>query len=192
MKKKNKYEIVVIGASTGGPPVVRDVLMGLSKDFPLGIAIVQHIEHGFDKQYVNWLNSLVSFNVYLASNYDFPYRGEVYVAPVGKHLIFKNKKLVLDDGPHIQFQKPSVDRLFSTAAEEFKTSVIGIQLTGMGSDGANGCHDIVEKGGYTIVQNEETSVIYGMPKEAVKKGGASIVLPAYEIADYLMELVNNS
>jgi len=187
--KERRYEMIVIGASTGGPMALKKILRNLPADLSAGIAVVQHIEEGFDRQFVEWLNEDTKLKVKLARDGDHARAGEVYVAPAIRHLVFRNRKLFLDDGPRVLNQKPSVDILFETAAHEFGSALLGVLLTGMGSDGAEGCVKIRSRGGVTIVQNMETSTVFGMPKASIDRGGASVVLPLHEISGYIVKLV---
>jgi two-component system, chemotaxis family, protein-glutamate methylesterase/glutaminase len=184
-----KIDLIVMGASTGGPAAVNSILKELKPDMPVGIVLVQHIEANFDEKYAEWLNSECDLSVRLAKENDFPKPGEVLIAPVGKHLIFKNMVLAFDNGPKVLNQKPSVNSLFASAANQFGASLAGVLLTGMGADGADGCVLIKKNKGYTIVQDKETSTIFGMPRVAIEKGGASIVLPLNEISKYIMEII---
>lgn len=182
--------VIVIGASTGGPLAVREVLKDLPPTFSAGIAVVQHLEEGFDAGYTGWLNESTSLNVMLAGTQPQTFLpGNVTVAPVNLHLVVAEGKLTLDDGPKILNQKPAVDALFSTAAEWYGDRVIGVLLTGMGRDGAEGCRKIIAQGGHTLVQNRETSAIFGMPKAAIDLGAASEVLSLADIPKRLMEIV---
>ena len=183
------YKIVVMGASTGGPFAVRTILQGLAETFPVGIVLVQHLEEGFDEGYAKWLNEATELSVRLASVTDSIQPGKVLVAPVNRHLIVRNGFLIQNNGPKVLNQKPSIDVLFESAAECFGEQVIGVLLTGMGRDGARGCAKIVSRGGLTVVQDEKTSTIFGMPKAAIESGGASKILPLQDIPQYLTELV---
>lgn len=185
----NEYKILLIGASTGGPVAVASVLKGLKRDFPLGIVIVQHIETGFDVGYASWLSDETGWKVRLAKDNDFPTKREAILAPTDKHLVFRGTKVFLDDGPKVLNQKPSIDVLFESAAPIWGKQLIAILLTGMGSDGAEGCLKIKSSGGVTLVQDKETSTIFGMPKAAIEKGGASHILPLYDIPNFLENLV---
>jgi two-component system chemotaxis response regulator CheB len=184
----HQYAIVVIGASTGGPVAVREILRQLPAEFPYGIALVQHLEQGFDEGYARWLNEASLLHVKLAGRTEVIAAGEVVVAPVDKHLVVRHGRLHLDDGPKILHQKPSVDVLFESAATQFGKRVFGVLLTGMGRDGAAGCAAIVKRGGFTLVQDQSTSAIFGMPKAAIEANGASLVLPLQDIATYLVTL----
>jgi len=186
---QQNFRLVVMGASTGGPVAVKDVLHGIPQNFPLGIALVQHLEKGFDQGYANWLNEDTALTVKLAQDRQQISPGEVIVAPVDKHLIVQDNYFVLDDRPKVLNQKPSVDVLFETAAQTFRAHVLGVLLTGMGNDGAGGCVAIVSKGGTTLVQDKSTSAIFGMPKAAIEMGGASQILPLNEMAKMITSLV---
>jgi len=183
---------VVIGASTGGPVAVRHLLAGLPADFPLGIALVQHLEDGFDEGYAHWLDEACPLQVRLAGETPQSFQaGTVVVAPVNRHLLISGDRLVLDDGPRVQNQKPAVDVLFKSAATAFGPGVLGVLLTGMGRDGADGCREIVTYGGHTLVQDQESSAIFGMPKAAIELGGASEILPLSSMAARLVVLARS-
>ncbi len=187
------FSAVVLGASTGGPIAVRNVLAALPGDFPLGIAVVQHLEEGFDEGYAQWLDEACALEVRLSSEAPEAFKpGTVAIARVNKHLVVADGKLALGDGPRVLNQKPAVDVLFESAAEWFGNRVIGILLTGMGRDGAAGCKKIRDKGGYTLVQDQATSAIFSMPKTAIELGGASEVLPLAEIPKRLLALVGRA
>lgn len=188
--EKKNYEMVVLGASTGGPVAINAVLSRLPKTFPLPIIIVQHLEVGFDTGYASWLNSDTELDVRLARDGDIPKAGEVLISPATHHLIFRGSRLCLDDGPRVLNQKPCVDLLFQSAAKIFSNRLIGVLLTGMGADGADGCVSIKDNQGYTIVQNKETCAIFGMPKSAIERNGHSIILPLAEIPAHLQSLTS--
>ncbi len=192
MSPDHKFDAMVIGASTGGPIAVREVLSGLPAEFPVGIALVQHIEERFATGYAKWLNEETQLYVEMARSSDQFTAGSVKIAPGNRHLVCKNGRLIHDDGPKVGNQKPSVNKLFESAAECFGPRIIGVLLTGMGTDGGQGCLKITQGGGHTIVQNQETSLIYGMPRAAVELGGASVTLALDEIAPYLIELVGSN
>jgi two-component system chemotaxis response regulator CheB len=188
MDGNNRFQMIVLGASTGGPKAISKLLKPIPKNFPLGIIIVQHLETGFDESFTQWLDGETPLSVRVAHDSDFPGPGEVVIAPAGKHLIFNKKKLHLDDGPKILNQKPSVDKLFISAAQQFESQLIGILLTGMGTDGAEGCVAIKSRGGYTIVQDQASSTIFGMPRAAIERKGATRVLPLESIAEFILRL----
>lgn len=182
--------MVVIGASTGGPVAVKTVLSALPSDFPVGIAVVQHIEARFADGYARWLDGECPLSVRVATEGALPTGGTVIVAPGDEHLLIGNGRVVLDDGPKVGNHRPAVDRLFETAALSFGNRLVGVLLTGMGRDGAAGCVAIREHGGFTVVQDEATSFIYGMPKAAAERGGASVVKPIEEIAALLQKVAS--
>jgi chemotaxis response regulator CheB len=188
---KIREVLIVMGASTGGPLAVREVLRGLPADFPAGIAYVQHIEDAFYGQYAEWLDRNTPLSVRLAASGDYPHPGEVLIAPAGRHLVFRGGRLIYEDSPPIMNLRPCADRLFITAADEFPGRLIGVIMTGMGSDGAAGCREIKSSGGYTIAQDAETSIVYGMARAAVKAGGICEVLPLGEISSRLIELAHD-
>jgi len=181
--------LVVLGASTGGPAAVRTVLSGLPAGFPCGIALVQHIDDGYDAGYAQWLDEHCGLRVRLARDGDRIQSGEVLVAPVNFHLICDKDSFRLDDGPKVLSQRPSVDRLFSSAARNYGPALLGVLLTGIGSDGAHGCLDIVKAGGKTIAQDEASSTVYGMPRAAAELSAASFILDIARIAPALLEMV---
>jgi len=184
-----RIQAIVIGASTGGPIAVRSLLSALPADFPVGIALVQHLEDGFDAGYVHWLGEACQLRVRLAGENALTLEpGTVTVAPVNRHLIVRNGMLALDDGPRVGNQKPAVDMLFKTAATYYSNSLLGVLLTGMGRDGADGCKAIISAGGRTLVQDKETSAIFGMPKAAIELGAATEVLPLQDLAPRLVAL----
>lgn len=179
-------EMVVMGASTGGPGAVRTVISALPGDFPAGIVVVQHIDTGYDDGFASWLDENSALSVRLAADGDRAGPGEILVAPTDHHLVFSGERLVFDDGPKIHSQRPAVDRLFSSAAAVYGPGLVGILLTGIGRDGGAGCLDIVRRGGFTLVQDEATSTVYGMPKTAVELQAASAILPLSQIGPELL------
>ena len=180
--------MLVIGASTGGPQAVTVLLSSLKKPFILPITLVQHIETGFDQGYADWLSDETGHTVLLAKTGMKPEAGKVYVAPTDFHLKFDGLSFILDDGIKVLNQKPSVDVLFRSAAENFGSKTMAVLLTGMGTDGAEGCADIKSCGGFTIVQDAAPSLIFGMPKAAIDRGAASVVLPIEQIGPFLSQI----
>jgi len=180
-----RASVVVVGASTGGPQAVSRLLSDLRAPFPLPIVLVQHIETGFDRGYAEWLASETGHRVVLASDGEEPRPGTVYVAPTDRHLKFANARFVLDDGPKVLNQKPSVDTMFASAARQYGELTLGVLLTGMGTDGAEGCAAVRSAGGFTVVQDEASSLIYGMPRAAVLRGAASRILALDAIGPFV-------
>jgi two-component system chemotaxis response regulator CheB len=191
---KRKVDAVVIASSTGGPKALSRFFSLLPGDFPLPIVIVQHNSSGFDKCFAQWLDTFTTLNVKVADEGDILQTGTVYIAQTDKHLELRSSddgRLSLrynDDEPE-QNQKPAADVLFRTAAETLKQSLISLVFTGMGSDGAAGTQKVKEMGGITLAQDEESSLIYGMPKAAAETGCVDIVLPLDKLSEKLMELV---
>lgn len=186
----SRFDALVMGASTGGPAAVRQVLEGLPADFPLGIALVQHIEARFAEGFAAWLNESCALTVRTARPSDRFTPGEVVVAPGELHLVCNDRRLLLDDGPKVGNHRPSVDRLFLSTLSCYGRRTLAVLLTGMGADGAEGCVAIRNAGGATLVQDQATSFIYGMPRAAAERGGASRVLPLEMIAPALVEAVS--
>jgi len=180
------FRMVVVGASTGGPLAVRTILAALPGNFPLPLVVVQHLEQGFEASYAEWLQEQSALAVRLAGPEATPQPGTVVVGRPGRHLKFEGSSLGLDDGPAVLNQKPAVDVLFASAAKAYGNRTLGVLLTGMGSDGADGCVAIRRAGGLTLVQNQETSAIWGMPRVATERGGASEILGLEEFAARLV------
>lgn len=180
------HRLVVIGASTGGPAVLCEILSGLPKPYPFPIVIVQHISAGFIQGLADWLGSVTGFTLKLATDREEPLPNFVYLAPDGAHLgISPDRRMRLFDEPPIAGLKPAVNRLFSCTAEHLGKDAIGVLLTGMGQDGATGLAEMRLKGSVTVAQDRETSIVYGMPGEAVRRGAAQHVLSPAGIIDLL-------
>jgi two-component system chemotaxis response regulator CheB len=185
------YDLVVIGASTGGPAAVLEVLRALPPDFPLPVLFVLHIGEPFGTALTEWMGSQLGRRVAQARDGDLlPARGEacVLMAPADRHLVIQQGRLVLTDGPERHSCRPSVDVLFESVARELGPRAVACLLTGMGRDGAAGMVAIKDAGGLTIAQDEATSVVWGMPREAVLLGGATRVLPLDAIGPALAAL----
>ena len=197
IKNTGNYKAVFIGVSTGGPGTIKKLLTDLGTGFPLPILITQHIDSAFDKNLITWLNSNTGVPVHLAKSGIIPQKGHVYFAPANFHLVIKsgNKNdfiIELNDDAPVNFVRPSVDKMFFSAAEILGNKTIAVLLTGMGTDGAAGCCKIKNCGGYTIAEDEKSCVVYGMPKAAAEAGGAVAVLSLNEIADRLKSLAANT
>ncbi len=190
------YKILCIGASTGGPTAVQEVLKGLGKNFPLPILYVQHIDQGSDQKMVSWFNATCPDTpMEMAKDGQIAQKGHVYMAPADRHLVidFINKEgkpvLKLSDEPPERFLKPAVNKLFRSAASLYEKHCLAVLLTGMGRDGAEGCKEIVDKGGYTIVEDKSTCAVFGMPAAAIELDAASRVSPRRIIAREILMLV---
>ncbi len=188
---REKIAVVAIGASTGGPVVLQRILSGLSKDFPFPLLIVQHIAPDFVRGFVEWLCRSSLFPVELAVDGQSLLPGRAYVAPGGFDMGVKPgnrvhlRKAELDWGPH-----PSISYLFRSVSEVYGANTAAVLLTGMGTDGAKELRLIKERGGITIVQDEQSCVVYGMPAEAVKLGAAIYVLSPEMISPALIGFAN--
>ncbi len=183
-------KIIVLGASTGGTEAIRHFLSNLPDRMP-GIAIVQHMPEGFTKSFANSLNNICNLEVKEAENGDKLYQGRVLIAPGNHHMLLKRvaKEYFVEvkEGPLVNRHRPSVDVLFRSASRYAGKNSTGILLTGMGNDGAKGLLELKESGANTIAQDEQSSVVYGMPKEAAKLGAANKILSLEEIAPYLLK-----
>lgn len=186
----SNIQLIVIGASTGGPTVIVDILGSLPLNFPVPILVVQHIATGFTPGLVEWLGQSTPLHVKLAEPGETAQPGTVYFAPNGAQMrITNDRQIHLTKGPTENHFCPSVSYLFQSVAKAFGRSAIGILLTGMGQDGAVGLLQLSKAGGVTIAQDEETSVIFGMPGEAIRLGAAQYVLSPRQIAELLRGLV---
>jgi two-component system chemotaxis response regulator CheB len=182
--------VVGIGASTGGPPVLQSILMGLPKDFSLPVLIVQHIAQGFVNGLVDWLAHTTGWPVQIAVHGACPLPGHAYLAPDDFHMaLAPSGRILLSREPAVGGLRPAVSFLFRTLAEVCGPDAIGVLLTGMGRDGADELKLMREAGAETIAQDRESSIIHGMPGEAIAIGAASQILPADRVADFLISLV---
>lgn len=183
-------EIVGIGASTGGPSVVQNILTNLPKDFPVPVLVVQHIAPGFVTGLVDWLNQTTGFKVDLAAYGALPEAGHVYIAPDDRHMsVGGDGRIMLSKSEPDDGIRPSVAHLFRSLAEVYGAGAVGVLLTGMGKDGARELSQMKDRGALTIAQDRESSVVHGMAGEAIALGAASCVLPADRIASALVEAV---
>ncbi len=188
--------VVAIGISTGGPQALAEILPLLPADFPAGILIVQHMPEGFTDLFAKRLDTICNIRVKEACNGDLISPGKALIAPGGKHLKMKKTTFglvtVLSQAPPASGHRPSATVLFNSVAEELGSGAIGVIMTGMGDDGVEGLARIKENGGVTIAQDEESSVIYGMPKVAAEKGYADMVVGLYEIVPRLVSIIDLS
>lgn len=182
-----KHGLIAIGASTGGPAAVVDVLRALPAGFPVPLLLTIHIGEPFGAAFADWLDGQTEHRVtYAAEGQRLAgLGGRVIMAPPERHLVLRGGMLHLSDGPERHSCRPSVDVLFESIAAEMGASTIACLLTGMGRDGARGMLEIRRTGGLTIAQDEATSVVYGMPREAALLGAVERVLPLGEIGPAL-------
>ena len=189
LQRTTEIKVIAIGASTGGPPVLQKILSDLPQGFPVPVLIVQHIAQGFVEGFTEWLSGASRFPVSVASHGERLEPGHGYVAPDGFHLgVGNGLRIVLSDHAPENGMRPSADHLFRTVAQALGPAAVGVLLTGMGRDGAVGLKTMKEKGAITIAQDEESSVVHGMPGEAIKLGAATQVLPPEDIAVILNTL----
>jgi two-component system, chemotaxis family, protein-glutamate methylesterase/glutaminase len=182
---KTTEKVVAVGASTGGTEALRVLFESLPVDCP-GMVVVQHMPENFTKAFAKRLDSLCQVSVKEASNNDTVLRGQVLIAPGNHHMLLKRSGaryyVEIKDGPLVSRHRPSVDVLFRSAARYAGKNAIGVIMTGMGDDGAKGLLEMKEAGARTIAQDEATSVVFGMPNEAIKLNAVDKVLPLELIA----------
>jgi two-component system, chemotaxis family, protein-glutamate methylesterase/glutaminase len=186
----HKIGLIAIGASTGGPQVIYDILSRLPSTIHVPIVIVQHITPGFTEGLAGWLNQATGFPVSIAVNNDVLKGGRVYIAPQGVHLdVGRDGRILLAGGDPEHGVCPSISRFFRSVAASHGSSAIGVILTGMGSDGAAELKLMRDAGAVTIAQDRESSIVHGMPGEAIRLGGAALILPPPAIAAMISSIV---
>ena len=186
-------QVVAIGASTGGPVVIKEILSLLEKRFTLPVLIVQHMSPGFIRGFAEWLALSAGLPVHVASDGVKLLPGNVYVAPDGCHmLVDRNKGIRLSDAPPENGLRPAVSALFRSVTKIYGGRAVGVLLTGMGRDGADELLIMKKMGAVTIIQDQASSVIYGMPGEAAKLDAASFTLPPAGIGALLAAIENQS
>jgi len=187
---KSKLSLMAIGASTGGPNAIKVILSKLNGDFPLPIIVAQHMSSGVMHGLVQWLNSQIALKACIAENDIVPEAGKVYFPPSDMNLsVSFNGRLQLHKHDGVG-PCPSVDHLFSSIARVYGARAIFLLLTGMGADGAQGLFEAYKKNGVTAVQDEASSVIFGMPKEALSLCPEHAILRLEEIAFWALNVVN--
>jgi len=193
---RRDFQGVVLGVSTGGPFALLDILPKLPQNFPLGIAVVQHMPPRFTRSLSERINSISKIKVREAEDGDVFEHGTALIAPGGKHMTFRKTSyetiIKISDEPKETLYKPSVDVMMTSAVETFGGPLIGVIMTGMGRDGLEGLRVLKKKNGYIIAQNEKTCVVYGMPKAAVDDGIADAVVPLDEIPSLLSQVIVGS
>ena len=189
-KTTGKYDIVIIGSSTGGPVAVQTIIQALPSNFPLPVVIVQHMPEGFTSHFAVRINELSGFAVKEAQNGETILPGQAYIAQGGMQLIFMQQdnaiKIKVKDDPN-QLYRPSVDVVFNSAKEVFKSRVLALVLTGMGSDGKKGAQELKNAGSTVWAQNEQSSVVFGMPCSVIKAGLVDKVLDLKDISSSLIK-----
>ncbi len=177
--------VIILGASTGGTEAIKEFLIKLPADTP-GILIAQHMPESFTKSFAERLDSLCKISVVEAQGNERVLPGHAYIAPGHSHLLLKRSgetyMTELSKAPPVNHHRPSVEVLFRSAARHAGTSVIGVMLTGMGKDGANAMLEMHQAGAYNFAQNEETCIVFGMPREAIAVGAVDEVVPIQDMA----------
>ncbi len=190
IRPSHSYRIVAVGASTGGPPALQTILGDFPTTFPAPVVLVQHISKGFTAGLARWLNETVPIRVVLAKNGELLLPGTVYVAPDDVHLqVTRERRAALLKQNPLDGHRPSVTALFNSVAKHYGAGALGVLLTGMGRDGADGLYAIKQEGGYTIAQDEASSIVFGMPKEAIAMDAALKVLALDAIGRNIRELI---
>ena len=189
-KLKTTEKIIALGASTGGTEAIKEVLVRMPADSP-GMVISQHIPEAFSKPFAERMDKNSAMTVFEATDGQQILPGHVYIAPGNRHLIVERSGARyicrLNDGPAVNRHKPSVDVMFRSVAQSVGANAVGVILTGMGADGAAGLKEMLENGAKTLVQDEKSSVVWGMPGEAYKMGAASDQYPLEQIAKELLK-----
>jgi two-component system chemotaxis response regulator CheB len=189
-RKGSDVELVAIGASTGGPPALQKIISAIQDEIPVGFAISQHMPPGFTRAFADRLNKFSALEVKEAEDGDEVRPGRVLVAPGGKNLTFRqhggNVVVKVAEPETGQRYVPSVDHMFKSAAEVYGSSVLGVVLTGMGNDGAEGTRRVKLHGGKVLAESEESSVVFGMPKEAIATGDVSRIVGLEKMCDAIL------
>ncbi len=188
-------KLIIVGASTGGTEAIKTLLINLPPDCP-GILIAQHMPEAFTKSFAARLDGLCRISVKEAEDGERILPGHAYIAPGHSHLLLKrsgaNYMTVLNQGPPVNHHRPSVDVLFRSAAKGVGQNAVGVILTGMGKDGAQGMLEMKRAGAYNFAQDEETCVVFGMPKEAIELGGVDEIVPIQNMAQRVMSRFRQS
>lgn len=192
-RRERGVAVVVIGTSTGGPPALQAIIPRLPQDLPIAVLVVQHMPVGFTRSLAERLHARSPIPVREAEDGELVQPGQVLIAPAGLHMKVRRRaegvRVVLDEEPRAALHRPSVDVLMASVAKVYGARVLGVVLTGMGSDGVEGLRAIREAGGRTLAESEESCVIYGMPKAAVEAGVVDESLPLTAVPDAILAAV---
>jgi len=184
------HDVVVIGASTGGPPALQAIFSAISQPLPIRFAVAQHMPPGFTRAFADRLNKFSGLEIKEAENGDELRPGRVLIAPGGANLTLRRRgDAVFAEVREPDFGQryvPSVDHLFRSAAELFEDRLLGVVLTGMGNDGAAGTRKVAQHNGKVFAESESTSVVFGMPKEAIATGKVNRILPLEDVCDEIL------
>jgi two-component system, chemotaxis family, protein-glutamate methylesterase/glutaminase len=188
----SQYQVIVIGASTGGTGVIENILLNLPINLPIPVLIAQHIPENFVYSFAQRLNDLIGLQVKVAQRDEIVMGGKVYVMPCNTNIVLQKNpntgivRILFTTQKYLHFNNPSIDSLFFSVAQVYGNKAIGALLTGMGKDGVAGLGAIHQSRGITIAQDEKTSVVFGMPKAAIDEGIVKFILPSYEIAPFIV------
>lgn len=191
----DSYNIIMVGASTGGPAAVQTLFKHLGSNLNAPVLLTQHIDANFADHYTPWLSETTGLDVKFATDGEICENGKVYVAPPDYHMTIEGNSesgkyiIRLNQTNPVHFLRPAVDPMFFSGASVAGKHCIGILLTGMGRDGADGCKELKNSGAFTICESEETCAVYGMPKAAIDENSAKAVLPVYAIGEYVHSLL---
>jgi len=191
--REYNIEAVAIGSSTGGPSALNIILTKLPADFPAGVVISQHMPKGFTASFAERLNGICKIRIKEAQEGDELETGKALICPGGAHMVFRKRGgrvfAVIKEPKGVDKYVPSVDIMMSSIAEIYGQKAMGVVLTGMGNDGTSGMLDIQKAGGYTIVESEETAIVFGMPCEVIKAGAAGRILPISDIPIEILRFI---
>ncbi|AHH13912.1 chemotaxis protein CheB [Borrelia hermsii] len=191
--KNRKFEIVVIGISTGGPAALKEILPEIPKNFPVPIIIVQHMPKGFTAEFARNLNNICNLAVKETSNKEILQKGFIYISSGGYHTrinkINENYQIEVFDGANVNGHKPSIGVLFKSISENVKEKAIALIMTGMGSDGSREIGGIKKAGGLTIAQDEQSSVVFGMPKIAIEENNVDYIVSISHVVKLLKAIL---
>ncbi len=188
---RRDFQAMILGISTGGPFALLNMIPQLPENFPLGIAVVQHMPPRFTHSLAERINTMSKLTVKEAEEGDLMEPGIILIAPGGKHMTFRRSgsqvSVHISDQPSTTLYRPSADVMMTSAVETFNGPLLGVIMTGMGKDGLEGLRLLKKKGGYIVAQNEESCVVYGMPKAVVDDGIADAIVPLDEIPPVLFQ-----
>lgn len=193
IQKNPLPKLLVIGSSTGGPAAIAKILSQLSKNSSLAIIIIQHVDEKFSNGLAQWLTECSHFPVEIAQNGSLPHPGVALLAGKNNHLVMRpDHKLRYQLHPKDKPYRPSVDVFFDSLADNWQQPAIAVLLTGMGNDGAEGLRRLQENGWHTIVEHQDSCVVFGMPKAAIELDAASIILPIEEIGPHVLQYLQKN
>ncbi len=188
--QNKRIDAVVIGASTGGPKALQEVLVNIPSNLGVPILVVQHMPEGFTKVFAERLDKICNLKVVEAEDGINIQNNTIYIAKGGSHMIvLRNRTISLNKEPAIWGVRPAVDKLFNSAINAYGSNILSVVLTGMGRDGADGTKNIKENGGITLSEDKSTCTIYGMPKAAYETGKVDLVIPLDKMAEHIVKIV---